>query len=134
MGFRTIEVGALQIKSEEGNLSALDKIQEELWRKTDASQCRARQRVGPDLVTKQTKRVSICKYVLLKGLLNSKRNMMRKHGENLSLYELFQLQVLLPSTPHSLVFCLKYGIVRDSLLCALEVLFIYFSLTVIFPF
>ena len=83
MGFRTIEVGALQIKSEEGNLSALDKIQEELWRKTDASQCRARQRVGPDLVTKQTKRVSICKYVLLKGLLNSKMNMMRKHGERI---------------------------------------------------
>lgn len=55
MGFRTIEVGALQIKSEEGNLSALNKIQEELWRKTDASQCRARQRVGPGLVTKQTK-------------------------------------------------------------------------------
>lgn len=78
MGFRTIEMGALQIKSEEGNLSTLNKIQEELWRKTHASQCRARQRVGHDLVAKQTKKVSICKYVILKGLLNSKRNMMRK--------------------------------------------------------
>lgn len=61
MGFRTVEVGALQIKSEEGNLSTFNKIQEELWRKTNASQCRARQRVGHSLVTEQTKKVSICK-------------------------------------------------------------------------
>lgn len=36
---------------------------------------------------------------------------------------------------HSFVVCLKYGVVGDSLLCALEVLLVCFSsLTVIFPF
>lgn len=54
---------------------------------------------------------------------------------NLFLHKLFHLQAWLSFlAPHSLVACLKYGRVRDSLFCPLEVLFGCFSLTVIFPF
>ena len=74
------------------------------------------------------------KYLFLKELLNFKSGIMRKSNmeeeRNLFLCKLFHLQALLSFlSPHSLVACLKYGRVRDSLLCALEILFGYFSLT-----
>lgn len=49
-------MGALQITSEEGNLTTLNKIQEELWRKTHALSAGLGKEQDTYLVAKQTKR------------------------------------------------------------------------------